>query len=40
LPNAIISINKCDLIEGELSKKQLKLLLAWAELHKDGFAAN
>lgn len=32
---AIIDINSCELIEGNLPKKQLKIVLAWAELRKE-----
>jgi hypothetical protein len=31
---ATVDINTCELIEGHLPKKQLKLVLAWAELHQ------
>lgn len=37
---AIIDINKCELIDGSLPNKQLKLVLAWAEIHKDELIAN
>lgn len=37
---ATIDINTCELIEGSLPKKQLKLVLAWAELRKDELKAN
>ncbi len=37
---AIIDINSCELMEGELPKKQLRLVLAWAELHKEELIAN
>ncbi len=37
---AIIDISSCELIEGSLPKKQLRLVLAWAELHKDELLAN
>lgn len=37
---SIIDINYCDIIEGSLPKKQLKLVLAWAEIHKDESLAN
>jgi len=37
---AIIDINTCELTEGSLPKKQLKLALAWAELHKDELLAD
>ncbi|WP_113074475.1 DUF4160 domain-containing protein [Petrotoga sp. 9PW.55.5.1] len=32
---AVIDINSCELIEGNLPKKQLKIVLAWAELRKE-----
>ena len=32
---AVVNINSCEVIEGELPNKQRKLALAWAELHKD-----
>ena len=37
---AVIDINSCELIEGELPKKQLRLVLAWAELHQDELKAD
>ncbi|WP_455504722.1 DUF4160 domain-containing protein [Clostridium sp.] len=37
---AIIDINSCELIEGSLPKKQLRLVLAWAELHQEELLAN
>lgn len=37
---AVIDINSCELIEGELPKKQLRLALAWAELHREELMAN
>ncbi len=37
---AIIDINTCELKEGSLPRKQLKLVLAWAELHKDELLAD
>jgi hypothetical protein len=37
---AIIDINKCELTDGSLPKKQLKLVLAWAEIHKDELLAD
>ena len=37
---AIIDISSCELIEGSLPKKQLRLVLAWAELHQDELLAN
>ena len=32
---ALIDIIKCRAIKGYLPKRQLKLVLAWAEIHKD-----
>ena len=32
---ATIDIRTCELIEGNLPRKQLKLVLAWAELHQE-----
>lgn len=37
---ATIDINTCELTEGLLPKKQLKLVLAWAELRQDELKAN
>ena len=37
---ATIDINKCELKEGSLPKKQLKLVLAWAELRQEDLLAN
>jgi hypothetical protein len=37
---AIFAIQKCELIDGNLPTKQLRLVLAWAELHKDELMAN
>ncbi|TCK98050.1 uncharacterized protein DUF4160 [Natranaerovirga hydrolytica] len=37
---AIIDINTCELKEGSLLKKQLKLALAWAELRQEELLAN
>ncbi len=32
---ATVDINTCELIEGNLPRKQIKLVLAWAELHQE-----
>lgn len=32
---AIVNIKTCELKEGKLPPKQMKLVLAWAEIHKD-----
>ena len=37
---AVIDINACEIIDGELPKKQLRLVLAWAELHQDELRAD
>lgn len=37
---AAININSCEIIEGLLPAKQEKLVLAWAELHKDELLAD
>jgi len=37
---AIIDIKTCELKEGNLPKKQLKLVLAWAELRQEELLAN
>ena len=38
--NALIDILNCTVIRSSLPKKQLKLVLAWAELHKDELMQN
>ncbi len=37
---AIFDIKKCEIIEGNLPKKQKKLVEAWAELHKEDLLAD
>lgn len=37
---AVIEINTCELTDGELPKKQLRLVLAWAELHQEELRAD
>ncbi|MEA1961975.1 MAG: DUF4160 domain-containing protein [Bacillota bacterium] len=37
---AVIDIKTCELIEGNLPNKQLKLVLAWAELRQEELLAN
>ena len=37
---AIIDIDICELKEGNLPPKQMKLVLAWAEIHKDDLLAD
>ncbi|MFI3222016.1 MAG: DUF4160 domain-containing protein [Methylococcaceae bacterium] len=35
---ATVDIRTCELIEGDLPRKQIKLVLAWAELHQEELA--
>jgi len=37
---AVVDIDTCELKEGYLPKKQLKLVLAWAELKQEELVAN
>jgi len=37
---AIFDINECIMIDGNMPKKQTKLIEAWAELHKEELIAN
>jgi hypothetical protein len=37
---AIIDIKKVELIEGNLSKKKLRIVLAWVELRQEDLLAN
>lgn len=37
---AIVDIINCKVIKGYLPKRQLKLVLAWAEIHKDELMQN
>lgn len=37
---AIVDIRTCDILDGELPRKQTKLVLAWAELHQEELMAN
>ncbi|WP_295878645.1 DUF4160 domain-containing protein [uncultured Thiohalocapsa sp.] len=37
---ARIDIKTCEIIDGDLPKKQTKLVLAWAELHQDDLLAD
>lgn len=37
---AVISIQTCELMEGELPPKQLRLVSAWIEIHKDELFAD
>ncbi|MFC2156046.1 DUF4160 domain-containing protein [Acidobacteriota bacterium] len=37
---AILDIQKCEIIEGNLPKRQAKLVQAWAEIHKEELQAD
>ena len=37
---ARIDIQKCEILDGKLPSKQTKLVLAWAELHKEDLMIN
>ena len=37
---AIVDINSCEITTSDLATKQNKMLVAWAELHKDELLAN
>jgi hypothetical protein len=37
---AIINILTCEIVEGNLPTKQAKLVVAWAELHKEELVAD
>lgn len=36
----VINIQNIEIIEGELPKKQLRLVMAWIEIHQDDLLAN
>ena len=36
----IFNINSCEMVEGNIPGKQIKLITAWAELHKDELLAD
>jgi hypothetical protein len=36
----VINIHNCEIISGYLPTKQLRLVLAWIEIHKDELLAN
>jgi Domain of unknown function (DUF4160) len=38
--SAVVSIESCEIIKGELPRKQAKLVTAWAELHKEELIAD
>lgn len=35
-----VDILRCEMIQGDLPKKQIKLVLAWAELHQEALMAD
>ena len=35
-----VDINKCEIIAGHFPSRQIKLVTAWAELHKESLIAN
>jgi len=37
---AIVDINKCEIVDGNLPSKQSKLVLAWTEIHKEDLIAD
>jgi hypothetical protein len=37
---ATIGINDCELLEGQLPPKQLRLIIAWIEIHRDELLAD
>ncbi len=37
---AIVDINSCEVIDGDLPVKRKKMVLAWAEIHKDDLIAD
>ena len=37
---AVVDINTCEISEGNLPRKQTKLVLAWAELHQEELLAD
>ncbi|MBI4777823.1 DUF4160 domain-containing protein [Candidatus Desantisbacteria bacterium] len=36
----VIDINTCELMEGKLPPKQMKIVFAWAEIHKEELLAD
>jgi hypothetical protein len=37
---ATVDVRSCEIIHGDLPRKQLKLVLAWAELHQEELIAD
>jgi hypothetical protein len=40
MSKAIVDVNTCEIVQGELPKKQAKLVVAWAELHQEELVAD
>ena len=40
MPSIVVDIRRCEISEGILPKKQSKLVLAWAELHREELMAD
>lgn len=40
MAKATVNINTCELIASDFSARQAKLILAWAELHRDELLAD
>ena len=38
--SATININTCEIIEGNLSNKHLRIIAAWIEIHREELLAN
>ncbi len=38
--SAIVDINSCEILEGRLSPKQLRLVAAWIEIHREELLAD
>ena len=38
--NAILDVQKCELVAGNLPRKQLHMVLAWMEIHQEELLAN
>ncbi|OFX56787.1 MAG: hypothetical protein A2046_11685 [Bacteroidetes bacterium GWA2_30_7] len=37
---SIINLHDCEIIEGKIPKKQLRLIQAWIEIHREELTAN
>jgi uncharacterized protein YdaL len=38
--NAIVDVQKCEITAGNLPKKQLRMVLAWVEIHQEELLAD